>query len=47
MNVSQASGSSAAWMLQRLFQGSGDKTATRTAANAWWQKLRRRRYPEL
>jgi Ca2+-binding EF-hand superfamily protein len=39
MNVSQASGSSAAWMLQRLFQSSGDTTTTSTAESAGRQKL--------
>ena len=39
MNVSQASGSSAAWMLQRLFQSSGDSDTTRTAESAGRQKL--------
>ncbi len=39
MNVSQASGGSAAWMLQRLFQSSGDTTTTSTAESAGRQKL--------
>lgn len=39
MNVSQASGSSAAWMLQRLFQSSGDTTTSTTAESAGRQKL--------
>ena len=39
MNVSHASGSSAAWMLQRLFQSSGDKTTSSTAENSGRQKL--------
>ena len=39
MTVSQTSGSSAAWMLQRLFQSSGDNDTTRTAESAGRQKL--------
>jgi Ca2+-binding EF-hand superfamily protein len=39
MNVSQASGSSAAWMLQRLFQSSGETTTTSTAESTGRQKL--------
>jgi len=39
MTVSQTSGSSAAWMLQRLFQSSGDSDTTRTAESAGRQKL--------
>lgn len=39
MNVSQASGSSAAWMLQRLFQSSGDTSTTSTAESAGRQKM--------
>lgn len=39
MNVSQASGSSAAWMLQRLFQSSGETTTSTTAESAGRQKL--------
>ncbi|MEQ1781152.1 MAG: EF-hand domain-containing protein [Hyphomonadaceae bacterium] len=39
MNISQASGSSAAWMLQRLFQSSEDTTTISTAQSAGRQKL--------
>ena len=39
MNVSQTSGSSAAWMLQRLFQSSGDNNRTSAAESAGRQKL--------
>lgn len=39
MNVSQASGNSAAWMLQRLFQSAGETTTTTTAESAGRQKL--------
>lgn len=39
MNVSQASGSSAAWMLQRLFRSSGDTTTSTTAESAGRQKM--------
>lgn len=39
MNVSQTSGSSAAWMLQRLFQTSEQTSTTTTAESAGRQKL--------
>lgn len=39
MNVSQTSGSSAAWMLQRLFQTSEQTSTTTTAESAARQKL--------
>lgn len=39
MNVSQTSGSSAAWMLQRLFQTSEQTSTTTTAESATRQKL--------
>ena len=39
MNVSQTSGSSAAWMLQRLFQTSEQTSATTTAESTARQKL--------
>jgi len=39
MNVSQTTGASAAWMLQRLFQSSGDTTTQSTAESAGRQKL--------
>jgi Ca2+-binding EF-hand superfamily protein len=39
MNVSQTSGSSAAWMLQRLFQSSDETSTTATAEGAGRQKM--------
>lgn len=39
MNVSQTSGSSAAWMLQRLFQSSNEASTTTTAESAGRQKM--------
>lgn len=39
MNVSQTSGSSAAWMLQRLFQNSEAPSTTTTAESAGRQKM--------
>lgn len=39
MNVSQTSGSSAAWMLQRLFQSSGETTTSSTVEGAGRQKM--------
>ena len=39
MNVSASSGASAAWMLQRLFQGGGETSPTVTASGAERQKM--------
>lgn len=39
MNVSQTSGSSAAWMLQRLFQSPDETSTTTTAESAGRQKM--------
>ena len=39
MNVSASSGASAAWMLQRLFQGGGETSPATTASGAERQKM--------